>query len=64
MCVFFSSEVSLFFFSKGMDVIRRIENNPTDSRNKPIKEVKIMDCGEVTLALEDQFSVVKADATE
>jgi hypothetical protein len=47
-----------------MDVIRRIENNPTDSRNKPIKEVKIMDCGEVTLALEDQFSVVKADATE
>jgi hypothetical protein len=47
-----------------MDVIRRIENNPADRGNKPTKEVKIIDCGEVTLALEEQFTVVKADATE
>jgi peptidyl-prolyl cis-trans isomerase B (cyclophilin B) len=49
---------------KGMDVIRRIENNPTDRGNKPTKEVKIVDCGEVTLAPEEQFTVVEADATE
>ena len=30
---------------KGMPVVRKIEVNKTDDRNKPIKEVKIVDCG-------------------
>lgn len=44
----------------GMDVVRRIEANPTDGRDKPLKEVKIADsrAEEVT----EPFSVTKDDA--
>ena len=28
-----------------MAVIRKIEDNKTDEKNKPINEVKIVDCG-------------------
>jgi len=34
---------------KGMNVVRKIEAGPTDSRDKPLKEVKIKDCGEIVL---------------
>jgi len=47
---------------KGMDVVRKIENTKTDSRDRPVKDVTIVDCGaeEVT----EPFSVSKEDATE
>lgn len=47
---------------KGMDVVRKIENTKTDSRDRPVKDVVIVDCGaeEVT----EPFSVSKDDATE
>merc|ERR1719398_319323 len=30
---------------KGMDVVRTVEKNPTDGRDKPNKDVVIVDCG-------------------
>jgi peptidyl-prolyl cis-trans isomerase B (cyclophilin B) len=47
---------------KGMDVVRKIESTKTDSRDRPVKDVIIVDCGaeEVT----EPFSVSKEDATE
>lgn len=47
---------------KGMDVIRKIESTKTDSRDRPVNDVVIVDCGaeEVT----EPFSVSKEDATE
>merc|ERR1712020_377026 len=30
---------------KGMDVVRKVEGNKTDGRDKPVKEVEIVDCG-------------------
>jgi len=47
---------------KGMDVVRAIEMNPTDGRDKPVKEVKIVETG--TEVLETPFAVSKEDATE
>ena len=45
---------------KGMDVVRRIESEKTDARDRPEREVKIEDCG--TLPVEEPFSVTKDDA--
>jgi len=45
---------------KGMDVVRAVEKNPADSRDRPIKEVKVTACGR--LALDKPFSVTKDDA--
>jgi len=45
---------------KGMDVVRKIENNPTASGDRPVKEVKIADCGAEEVA--EPFAVEKADA--
>ena len=44
----------------GMDVVKKVEANPTDGRDKPIKEVKIADsrAEEIT----EPFSVTKEDA--
>lgn len=47
---------------KGMDVIRKVEDNPTSSGDKPIKEVKISATSVEEVA--EPFSVEKADATE
>ncbi|MEN9374434.1 MAG: hypothetical protein RIR79_1986 [Pseudomonadota bacterium] len=30
---------------KGMDVVRKIESSKTDNRDKPLKEITIVDCG-------------------
>lgn len=30
-----------------MDLVKRIEAGPMDSRDKPVKEVKIVDCGQL-----------------
>merc|ERR1712236_106251 len=46
----------------GMDVVRKVEGNKTDGRDKPIKEVTIVDCGAEEVA--DPFAVAKEDATE
>jgi peptidyl-prolyl cis-trans isomerase B (cyclophilin B) len=46
---------------EGMDVVRKVETNKTDGRDKPIKEVKIADCGGEVV--EEPFAVEKADAT-
>jgi len=45
---------------KGMDVVRQVEENPIDGRDRPIKEVKVTACGK--LALDAPFSVTKDDA--
>ena len=44
----------------GMDIVRKIEANPTDGRDKPLKDVVIADARaeEVT----EPFSVTKEDA--
>lgn len=47
---------------KGMDVVRKVENTSTDSRDKPVKDVLIADCGAESVAT--PFAVEKADATE
>merc|ERR1711910_192240 len=47
---------------KGMSVVRKVEANKTDGRDKPIKEVAIVDCGAEEVA--DPFAVAKEDATE
>lgn len=49
---------------KGMDVVRKIENSKTDSRDKPERDVIIIDCGAVELEDSEHFSVSKDDATE
>merc|ERR1711937_827391 len=48
----------------GMDVVRKVENNKTDGRDKPVKEVKILDCGGEELAEEDYFAVAKEASKE
>ena len=45
---------------KGMAVVRKIEDTKTDEKNKPIKEVKIVDCGGVEVI--KPFSVALEDA--
>lgn len=47
---------------KGMDVVRKIEALSTDSRDKPSKEVVIVDSG--SIAVPEPYSVEKADADE
>merc|ERR1739847_205315 len=48
----------------GMDVVRKVENNKTDGRDKPVKEVKIIDCGGEELAEEEYFAVAKEASKE
>merc|ERR1712025_647129 len=48
----------------GMDVVRKIENNKTDGRDKPVKEVKIVNCGGEELAEEDYFAVAEEASKE
>ncbi|NWZ67067.1 PPIB isomerase, partial [Acrocephalus arundinaceus] len=38
---------------EGMDVVRKVENTKTDSRDKPLKDVTITDCG--TIEVEKPF---------
>lgn len=44
----------------GMKVVRAIESNPTDNRDKPVKDVVITDCGSETV--DAPFSVEKSDS--
>ena len=46
----------------GMDVVRKIEQTPTDGRDRPAEDVVIANCG--TIKVDEPFSVAKADATE
>ena len=48
----------------GMDIVRKVENNKTDGRDKPVKEVKIIDCGGEELAEEEYFAVAKEASKE
>merc|ERR1712165_500739 len=45
---------------KGMSMVRKIENNKTDGRDKPLKEVKIVDCGSEKVS--SPFAVTLDDA--
>ncbi|KAJ9586256.1 hypothetical protein L9F63_020118 [Diploptera punctata] len=45
-----------------MSYVRKIENSKTDSRDKPVKDVVIVDCGAEEVA--EPFSVSKDDATD
>merc|ERR1712088_1045697 len=47
---------------KGMDVVKKVESNKTDGRDKPIKDVQIVDCG--AEEVEEPFAVEKADAVD
>merc|ERR1712203_1060215 len=47
---------------KGMKVVKAVEANPTESQDRPKKEVLISDCGEIEVA--EPFSVEKADAVD
>merc|ERR1711950_133099 len=48
----------------GMDVVRKVESNKTDGRDKPVKEVKIAACGGEALAEADFFAVAKEASKE
>merc|ERR1712152_2107 len=48
----------------GMDVVRKVEGNKTDGRDKPVKEVKIINSGGEELAEEDYFAVAKEASKE
>jgi len=43
-------------------VVRKIENTKTDGRDRPAKDVVIVDCGAEVVT--EPFSVSKEDATE
>ena len=45
-----------------MDVVRKIENTKTDSVDKPIKEVVIVDCGAEQVS--EELAVTKNSAEE
>ncbi|XP_068967082.1 peptidyl-prolyl cis-trans isomerase 5 [Bombus flavifrons] len=47
---------------KGMDVVRKIENVNTDTRDRPTKDVVIADCGAEVVT--EPFSVSKESATD
>lgn len=47
---------------KGMSVVRAIENNKTGAQDRPIEEVKIVDCSVRTL--DEPIAVERTDATE
>jgi len=47
---------------KGMGIVRKVETNKTDGRDKPVKEVKIVACGGEVV--ETPFAVAKEDAVE
>ena len=47
-----------------MDVVRKIENNKTDGRDKPVKEVKIVNSGGEELDEADYFAVAKEASKE
>lgn len=47
---------------KGMGVVRKIESSPTDSRDRPVKDVVIVDCG--IDEVDEPFAVSKDDAVE
>merc|ERR1712098_287098 len=48
----------------GMDVVRKVENNKTDGRDKPVKDVTIVACGGEALAEEDWFATAKEAVKE
>merc|ERR1719340_374298 len=48
----------------GMDVVRKVENNKPSGSDKPVKEVKIIDCGGEELAEEEYFAVAKEASKE
>lgn len=39
------------------DVVRKVESTKTDSRDKPLKDVTIADCG--TIEVEKPFAIAK-----
>merc|ERR1711862_242425 len=47
---------------KGMDVVRKVEANKTDGRDKPLKDVEIEDCGAEEVA--EPYAVAKEDAKD
>merc|ERR1711970_471499 len=47
---------------KGMSVVRAVESNKTDGRDKPIKDVQIVDCGAEEVA--EPYAVAKEDAKD
>jgi len=47
---------------KGMDVVKKVEANKTDGRDKPVKDVKIEDCGAEEVA--EPYAVAKEDAKD
>ena len=54
--------LTIFDIFQGMDVVKKVEGNPTGAQDKPKKEVLISDCGELEVA--EPFSVEKADAVD
>ena len=46
----------------GIEIVRQIEIINTDVRDKPLKTVQIIDCGEEWVA--EPFDVAKEDARE
>lgn len=44
----------------GMDVVRKIESTETDSRDRPVKDVVIADCGAEEVA--EPFGVTRESA--
>ncbi|XP_053967227.1 peptidyl-prolyl cis-trans isomerase 5 [Anastrepha ludens] len=46
----------------GMNVVRKIERSETDGRDRPVKDVVIVNCG--SIPVDEPFAVSKTDATD
>lgn len=62
VCMNISFYLCIHSFSVMQDIVRKIEQTNTDSRDRPQKDVVIADSGAETVA--EPFSVSKDDATE
>ncbi|CAH8565383.1 unnamed protein product [Schistosoma rodhaini] len=47
---------------EGMNIVRQIENETTDSRDRPVKSIKIASCGHIPVEI--PFSVTNSDAVD
>lgn len=52
-----AGELECLTLCSSQDVVRKVENTKTDSRDKPLKDVTIVDCG--TIEVEKPFAIAK-----
>ena len=46
---------------RGMEIVKEIEKLETDKNEKPLQEVKIIECGEVRLDYTQEYSIIRQE---